>query len=105
MKIKLFLAALSLAFCSVLAFGMAKKPANVHVTGIVEFYGNGPFARLGFKANDGTLYYLDAEAAVQKEIGALSGNFILVDGIVADQAPPVEMLNAAVLKVRKWKKL
>ncbi len=106
MKAKLLVLSLAAAvLCSGLVFGMAKNQSKASVTGVVEFYGDGPFARLGLKAQDGTLYYLDAKDDAKKELEALSGHILLVDGILTGEAAPLEISGATVIKVKGWKKL
>ena len=105
MKAKILLLAAGLALCSALAFGMAKNDKKAQVTGIVEYYGNAPFPRLGLKAQDGTLYFLDAKKDVQEKLGQLHGNAVCVDGILSGKAAPVEMPGAIVLEVKEWKKI
>lgn len=104
MKAKiLFLAAIAL--CSSTIFGMAKNNKKAQVTGVVEYYGNAPFARLGLKAQDGALFYLEADKAVQEKLGAQTGNIFIIEGTLTDEAAPLEMPNATVLRVKSWKKL
>ena len=98
----LFLAAIAL--CSSTIFGMAKNGKKAQVTGVVEYYGNAPFARLGLKAQDGALFYLEADKAVQEKLGAQTGNIFIIDGTLTDEAAPLEMPNATVLRVKSWKK-
>ena len=105
MKAKLFLLAAAVALCSSLAFGMAKNGKKAQVVGVLEFYGNAPFPRLGLKTDDGTLYFLDAKKADQETLGELHGNLVRVDGILSGEAAPVEMAGAIVLQVKGWKKL
>lgn len=105
MKTKILFFTAVLAVCSSLVFGMARNDKKIQVTGVIEFYGNGPFARLGLKAQDGTLYYLDAKEGDQKKLGDLHGNIVRVDGVLSDDKAPLEMAGAIVIKVREWKKL
>ena len=106
MKAKnLFLALATAALFLGSAFGMAKNQRKVQVSGVVEYYGNAPFARLGLKSQDGTLYYLDAKREVQDKIGALSGHALFVEGTLQGETPPVEMPGATVLTVKSWKTL
>ena len=105
MKAKILLLAAVAALCSSLAFGMAKNGKKAQVTGVVEYYGDGPFARLGLKTQDGTLYYLDADKDVQDKLGELHGCEARVDGILTDEKAPVEIPSAIVLNVKSWKKL
>ena len=105
MKIKFLLAAAALALCSALAFGMAKNHKKAQVVGVLEFYGNAPFPRLGLKTEDGTLFYLDAKEADKDALGELHGNEVRVDGILSGEAAPLEMPSAIVLQVKEWKKL
>ena len=105
MKAKIVLFAVLAALCSSLAFGMAKKTANVETSGVVEFYGNGPFARLCLKTNDQKLYYLVGDDKTIQELGGLHGNLVSVKGSVLDQLPPPEVSKAISLKVKSWKKL
>lgn len=105
MKAKILFLAAALAVCSSLVFGMARNDKKIQVTGVLEFYGNGPFARLGLKAQDGTLYYLDAKEGDQKKLGDLHGNVVRVDGTLSDKGAPLEMSGAIVIEVKEWKKL
>ena len=105
MKAKILLFAAAVALCSGLAFGMAKNRQLAQIEGVVEFYGNAPFPRLGLKTNDGTLYFLDAEKGEKDALGALHGFRVRVEGTLTDAMPPVEMIGATVLKVEKWRKL
>ena len=104
MKIKALFIAAAMAVSSGLVFGMAKNQGKVQVTGIVEYYGNAPFPRLGLKSQDGSLYYLDAEKKVQDKIGSLSGNILTIEGTLPGGEAPIEMAGATVLKVKSWKK-
>ncbi len=104
MKAKSILLATLLAMFSGLAFGMAKKQSKVEVVGIIEWYGNAPFARLGLKDNEENLYYLQTSDEDLKKIGALSGNIVSVKGILTGEQAPAEMASAIVLKVKSWKK-
>ena len=101
MKTKiLFLAALfSIVVYPGLAFGMAKATKNTQVEGVVEFYGNAPFPRLGLKTDDGTLYYLDAEKELTDTLGSLHGSRIIVNGTISKEKAPIEMANAIVFRV------
>ncbi len=101
---KAILLATAVALFSGMAFGMAKNQSKVEVVGIIEWYGNAPFARLGLKDNEENLYYLQTSDADKKEIGALSGNVITVQGFLTGEQAPVEMASAIVLKVKSWKK-
>ena len=105
MKAKILFMVLAAALCSGLAFGMAKNHKKAQVEGVLEYYGNAPFARLGLKAQDGSLFYLDAKKGDLDKIGELHGNVVRVDGILTGQKPPVEMPNAIVIEVKEWKKL
>ncbi|MBO7121705.1 MAG: hypothetical protein J6V90_00300 [Treponema sp.] len=105
MKAKILLLAAALALCSGLAFGMAKNGKKTQVEGVLEIYGNAPFPRTGLKTEDGTLYYLDAEADKKDALAALHGNKVMIEGILSDERAPVEMPGATVLKVKNWKKL
>ena len=105
MKAKILLLALAAALCSSLAFGMAKNEAKADIEGVVEFYGNAPFPRLGLKTQDGTLYYLDAKDGDKEALGGLHGNRVRIEGILTGDKAPVEMLGATVLQVKSWKKL
>ena len=103
MKIKsLFLLA---ALSPALVFGMAKAQEKAQVVGVVEWYGNAPFPRLGLKAEDGTLYYLTAEKDKKEELEALYGTLLRVDGILLDEIAPPEMPGAIPMQVKGWKKL
>ncbi|MCR5046408.1 MAG: hypothetical protein K6A42_07505 [Treponema sp.] len=104
MKAKAFLLATALALISGLAFGMSKNQSKVEVVGVLEWYGNAPFARLGLKDKEQNLYYLKASDEDLKKIGALSGNIVSVNGILTGEQAPVEMASAIVLKVKSWKK-
>ena len=105
MKAKILFLAAAAALCCGLAFGMAKNQQKAQVEGVLEFYGNAPFPRLGLKAQDGTLFFLDAKKDEQEKLGQLHGNVVRVDGILTDDRAPVEMPGALVLKVKDWKKL
>lgn len=105
MKAKILFLTAALAVCSSLVFGMARNNKKTQVTGVLEFYGNAPFARLGLKTQDGSLYYLDAKKDEQKKLGELHGNVVLIDGILTDEKAPIEMPSAIVIKVREWKKI
>lgn len=105
MKAKILLLAAALALCSGLAFGMAKNSKKTQIEGVLEIYGNAPFPRTGLKTEDGTLYYLDAEADKKDALAALHGNKVMIEGILSDERAPVEMPGATVLKVKNWKKL
>ena len=104
MRTKILLLA-AVALCSVLTFGMAKNRQLAQVEGVVEFYGNAPFPRLGLKANDGSLYFLDAEKERKEALGALHGRRVRVKGIFTGEAAPLEMRGATALKVEEWKEL
>ncbi|MBR5966638.1 MAG: hypothetical protein IK015_11035 [Treponema sp.] len=105
MKAKVFLFAAVAALALSSAFGMAKNGKKAQVTGVVEYYGNAPFARLGLKAQDGTIYYLDAKDGDKYQLGDLHGNAVRIDGTLTGDKAPVEMPGAVVLKVDGWKKL
>ena len=105
MKAKFLLLAAALALSSALAFGMAKNGKKAQIEGVLEIYGNAPFPRTGLKTEDGTLYYLGAEADKKDALAALHGNKVMVEGILSDEDAPVEMPNATVLRVKNWKKL
>lgn len=103
-KIIYVLFAMTLIVFSGSCFGMSKFRDTVRVEGIVEFYGSGPFSRLGLKTQDGTLYFLTAEKDLQKELNELSGRKIAVDGILTGEQAPAEIPGAIVIKVRRYKK-
>lgn len=105
MKTKILCLAAALALCSGLAFGMAKNEKKAQVEGVLEIYGNAPFPRLGLKAEDGTLYYLDAQDDQKDALTALHGNAVRVEGILSDEGAPLEMKGAIVIQVKSWKKL
>lgn len=98
-------AILAATLCSSLVFGMAKNQSKASVVGVVEWYGNAPFPRLGLKADGGTLYFLDAKKADQDTLGELHGNRLLIEGILTGERAPIEMMGAVVLQVKEWKKL
>ncbi|MEE3410485.1 MAG: hypothetical protein VZQ47_03240 [Treponema sp.] len=93
-----------IALCLPAIFGMAKNNKKTQAVGVLEYYGNAPFARLGLKAQDGTLYYLDATKDEQEKLGKLHGNAVIVEGTLLDDPAPLEMPNASVLRVKNWKK-
>lgn len=105
MKTKILFLAAAVALALSPVFGMAKNNKKAQVTGVVEYYGNAPFARLGLKAQDGALFYLEADKAVQEKLGAQTGNIFIIEGTLTDEAAPLEMPNATVLRVKSWKKL
>ena len=105
MKAKILFLAAAVALALSPVFGMAKNNKKAQVTGVVEYYGNAPFSRLGLKTQDGTLYYLDADKDVQDKLGELHGCEARVDGILTDEKAPVEIPSAIVLNVKSWKKL
>ena len=73
---------------------MAKNHKKAQVVGVLEFYGNAPFPRLGLKTEDGTLFYLDTKEADKDALGELHGNEVRVDGILSEEAAPLEMPSA-----------
>ena len=105
MKTKILLFATALALCSSLTFGMAKNSKKAQIEGVLEIYGNAPFPRLGLKTEDGTLYYLDAQAEQKDALSALHGNVVRVEGILSDEGAPLEMKGAIAIQVKSWKKL
>ena len=104
MKSRLLFFALLLAFCMEFCFGMAKVRNRVQIEGIVEYYGNGLFSHLGLKDQDGTLYYLSAEKDMRDKLGNLSGNMVLVNGILTGEKAPAEIPNAVVIRVESFSK-
>lgn len=105
MKAKILFLAAAVALALSPVFGMAKNNKKAQVTGVVEYYGNAPFSRLGLKTQDGTLYYLDADKDVQEKLGELHGDTVRVDGILTGAKAPIEMPSAIAIKVKEWKKL
>ncbi|MBR5097385.1 MAG: hypothetical protein IK094_09810 [Treponema sp.] len=105
MKAKILFLAAAVALALSPVFGMAKNNKKAQVTGVVEYYGNAPFPRLGLKTQDGKLYYLDADKDVQEKLGELHGNIVRVDGILTGDKAPIEMPSAIVIEVKEWKKL
>ena len=66
--------------------GMASH-SFTEVTGHIEYYGNAPFAKPAFKADDGTLYQMvvseDADFVLD-DILALQGHHLCLDGTISD---------------------
>ncbi len=84
-------------------FAMAKNGKKVSVTGVVEYYGSGPFACPGLKTDEGKIYSLTGEENLVKEIGSVSGTLVTVKGILTGRMAPAEMPGCPVLEVKSWK--
>ena len=105
MKAKILFIAAILILSSALVFGASKAGKNLKVTGVVEYYGNAPFARLCIKDSSQDLYYLTGEEKILKSLENMNGFKLCISGTLSEEQAPVEIPSAKVLKVKKWKKL
>ena len=92
------------SMCPSLVFGMSRAN-NFQVVGVVEWYGNAPFPRLGLKTEDGTLYYLKTDKDKKEALESMHGYRISVEGIILDEKAPIEIKGAIPLQVKGWKKI